>query len=237
MIDCSQPWYQMPEWWLCILALPSLAFVGWQSWETRKAAQAARISADGVLKQSELMEQQAEHMEAQTKELSRQNKNLLVAERAWVVEGVRFFDQIPRRNGKSGIMTAGVTLKNIGRQPATLRIVRLRFYAASELPEFPNFRSGDTFPDGFFLAPQQEIQLRVLLEQGSLDDEQVDRIEGQPGLVPLSLFIYGSVVYDSMNRRCTNQFCYVWRNLAGFTLSGDKQFFEKRGPKHYNHHT
>jgi len=44
----SQPphWYVLPEWWLCILGFPTLIFLGWQSWATNQAAQAASRQAD-----------------------------------------------------------------------------------------------------------------------------------------------------------------------------------------------
>ncbi len=51
--ETSLHWYGSPEWWLCILGALTLGFIGWQAWETRKAAgaglkaaNAAKISAD-----------------------------------------------------------------------------------------------------------------------------------------------------------------------------------------------
>src|SRR5580692_7231107 len=55
MVDPAIPWYKIPEWWLCILGVPTLGFVGWQSWETRKAAQATRDNAAAALSQVEFM--------------------------------------------------------------------------------------------------------------------------------------------------------------------------------------
>jgi hypothetical protein len=49
------PWYTSPEWWLCILGVPTLGFIGWQAWETRKAAEASKIAADASFAQIELM--------------------------------------------------------------------------------------------------------------------------------------------------------------------------------------
>ncbi|MGC1160370.1 MAG: hypothetical protein WA891_21440 [Acidobacteriaceae bacterium] len=42
--DQPPHWYTSPEWWLCILGVPTLVFIGAQAKETRKAAEAARDS-------------------------------------------------------------------------------------------------------------------------------------------------------------------------------------------------
>lgn len=44
----AQPprWYTQPEWWLCILSVPTLAFIGWQARATAKAADATRVQAE-----------------------------------------------------------------------------------------------------------------------------------------------------------------------------------------------
>jgi hypothetical protein len=43
--DAEPPyWYASPEWWLCILGVPTLFFIGLQAKETRKAAEATRDS-------------------------------------------------------------------------------------------------------------------------------------------------------------------------------------------------
>lgn len=49
----SPRWYtplKRPEWWLVILGFPTLFFVGWQAWESRKAANASRDSAEALVK-------------------------------------------------------------------------------------------------------------------------------------------------------------------------------------------
>lgn len=42
--NSSPNWYASPEWWLVIMAFPTLLFLGWQSWETRKSARAAQVA-------------------------------------------------------------------------------------------------------------------------------------------------------------------------------------------------
>ena len=48
----SPKWYESlerPEWWLVILGFPTLVFVGWQAWETRKSASAALLNAQALV--------------------------------------------------------------------------------------------------------------------------------------------------------------------------------------------
>jgi hypothetical protein len=57
----SPSWYVSPEWWLCILGVPTLLFIGWQAKATANAAKS---------------------VEKQTKELAIQNRNMVARERA-----------------------------------------------------------------------------------------------------------------------------------------------------------
>jgi hypothetical protein len=45
----SPHWYTAPEWWLCIIGVPTLIFVGWQAKETRKAAEATLLNAQALI--------------------------------------------------------------------------------------------------------------------------------------------------------------------------------------------
>jgi hypothetical protein len=189
-------------------------------------------------RQADLMKTQADHMEMQTKELRRQNRNMLAAERAWVVETIHFLDDIPHRYPSGGgLLVAGLTLKNIGKQPAFLKILQTRLHAPERLADSPEFRTTEPFPDGYMLAPDQEMRVRVMLEEGSFDDEQVDRIQGRIGTKDLFLRFYGCVIYESVGVRGVSRFCYTWRNLMGFSLEGDRARFEKGSPEGYNSHT
>ncbi len=44
----NQPpkWYESPEWVLVIVGIVTCFVIGWQSWETRRAAEATRINAE-----------------------------------------------------------------------------------------------------------------------------------------------------------------------------------------------
>jgi hypothetical protein len=48
----SPHWYtplKRPEWWLVILAIPTLIFVGWQARETARSAKAAQGNAEALI--------------------------------------------------------------------------------------------------------------------------------------------------------------------------------------------
>jgi hypothetical protein len=42
-------WYRSPEWWLVIMGIPTLLFIGWQAYATQRAAEATRESAKASL--------------------------------------------------------------------------------------------------------------------------------------------------------------------------------------------
>jgi hypothetical protein len=60
-------WYTVPEWWLCILGVPTLIFVGIQSY---------------------LMRVHARHFEDLARATSRDTEAMIAAERAWIVVSV-----------------------------------------------------------------------------------------------------------------------------------------------------
>lgn len=46
---CPPPWYKSPEWWLFILGIPTLIFIGVQAVASRKAAEAALLNARALV--------------------------------------------------------------------------------------------------------------------------------------------------------------------------------------------
>jgi hypothetical protein len=160
------------------------------------------------------------------------------AERAWLVEGIRFVDSLPRRaSSGGGLWIAIVTLKNIGSKPASIRLARIRFHASERLPETPQYgaRAPIIGAGGQMIAPNDTSSLRCVLEEVSLDDEQVDAIERSIS-GGLQLWIYGHIAYDTVGTVGENQFCYKWNNQMGFSIEGDKPGFQKDGPENYNSH-
>jgi len=200
-----------------VVALRSLEKVKEQTKATENAAKAARDSAIASLKQA----------------------NAVVdAERAWLVESIQFLDEVPYRSPEGGVLTARVTLRNIGKQPAFLKTIQLRFHASEvALPRTPQYLFRQLVPDGFMVAPRGKLYLRAMLEEGSFDDDQVKRIRGVTLAKSLGLYLYGCIAYESMGKPGVNQFCYRWENQMGFSFGGDKPVFQKDGPDGYNSHT
>jgi hypothetical protein len=160
-------------------------------------------------------------------------------ERAWIAEEIRFPDRIPRRSetGGGGVLCVSYAFNNIGKQPAFIRNIQTRFHApTSKLPDKPEYRVSTFTPDpqigenGRLLAPGEAFYCSTFLEEGSLDDDQIDQIsQGR-----LTLYTYGRVQYESVGLRGINQFCYKWHDLVGFSVEGEKEGFRKGGPPEYN---
>jgi hypothetical protein len=103
-------WYKQPEWWLCILGVPTLGFVAWQTWSTASAAKAALLNAQALIN-SERAWIMAE--------LSSYGKDPEIFE---VVEGTTDFSG-ERAVETTRVKLAKLTCKNQGRSPAWIDAV------------------------------------------------------------------------------------------------------------------
>jgi hypothetical protein len=166
----------------------------------------------------------------------KQASTMANAERAWVVETITFHDHIPRRsaNWDGGVFAAQLTLMNIGKQPAMVHCVQSRFHATEALPTDVQYSDDGLVPDGYLLAPGEVRHWQCVLDEGSLEDSQVDRIEQGS---PLGLYIYGRVLYHSVGVTGINQFCYKWLTSTGAMHRNKPLGFQKDGPPDYNKHT
>jgi hypothetical protein len=50
-VFCAEPppWYQSPEWWLFIIGVPTLIFIGVQAFASKKAADAALLNSEALI--------------------------------------------------------------------------------------------------------------------------------------------------------------------------------------------
>ena len=226
-------WYASPEWWLVILGFPTLAFIGWQALQTKHAAEQTAIAARATERSAAATENSAAATAANTQAFRD-------AERAWIVEEIRFPDHIPRlsESGFGGILMVAFVAKNIGKQPAFVRMVQSRFCAIQgQLPDQPQYSPSLTsIFSSRLLAPGERLVWEIPFEEGNLDDDRIDRIRGLKS-PSLHLYAYGRIEYQSMGLIGYNQFCYKWHNLMGFSFEGDKEEFRKGGPDDYNKHT
>jgi hypothetical protein len=87
-------WYaplKRAEWWLVILGFPTLFFIAWQAWETRKAGQTARNNTDAFIH----------------------------SQRPWLALNVGIASPLIFDNEHSQMhLTFAVTVRNIGQMPA-----------------------------------------------------------------------------------------------------------------------
>src|SRR5665213_3266841 len=97
--DCHSPkWYaafKRPDGMLVIVGIITFVIIGWQSWETRRAANSA-----------------AESMEA-----------IVQSERAWVFADIGQLPNIEHREDEVGLAIMPILFRNYGRTPA--RLIRL----------------------------------------------------------------------------------------------------------------
>jgi hypothetical protein len=182
----SIPWYEMPEWWLLILGVPTLIIVAWQAWETRKAAESAKDSVGVVKRQADLMEDTAK----------RQLRAYISMETANL--------GFPQKNRP----TASVTFKNFGQTPAyevqSWISIKIDSYPAS-IP-FALQKPGHRAPKST-LGPGAATQFSAPLGRALSDAEMAEL-----GTEQITVYVYGRVTYKDTfgQERFTH-----WRLIAG----------------------
>lgn len=186
--NCSKAepphWYKSPEWWLCILGIPTLIFVAVQSW---------------------LMKRHAEHFESLAKSAQDNasaallNAQTLVnSQRPWIIVQTR---EVPRDNAaKSCFEFEGY---NHGSTPAFVtkykgpKVVWLAD-PDSELPHVPDYGEWDW--DASLVLPRHKLTL------GKVDPWSEHRVTP----VGLQLVVYGLIEYKDgvTNEIHKTAFCY-----------------------------
>ena len=173
-----------------------------------------------------------------------QANHLVDFERAWILESISFpFDKVPYQwagVASEKIPTVSVRIKNQGKSVARIRDFRLRFHTFpgdGKMPSLPNY-TGTTKPqelglNGIMQAPTEESDMPVMLEDLTLSREMADKIERRE----LGLWLYGFVEYETLGKKCTTQFCYVWTRTARIASDASKAGLRKGGPEAYNRTT
>jgi len=218
----SQPpaWYTQPEWWLAILAVPTLIFVAIQAVQAKNAAKAALLNAQAVID----------------------------SERAWIL--VEKFDGPPESwRSETSTIAPGLALgfKVYGKTSA--KFIEARFACelvrakegikppAPDLPEIPNYEKATTtrdMPRGMVLPPEGQFQLCAsrfitAAEKFALNtDETV-------------LCVYGFIKYkDAFEKERETRSCYVYYIPRGGVITTpdgialNPEGFRIGGPDEYN---
>jgi len=237
--DVPKDWRDKLNWFLTaiLVAIGGLGVLYARSTLKVINAQLTEIVAAG--KQTDKM---VAHAGKQAEASSLSVQAFIQSERAWVMETIKFPNEIPRRTPPNlGIILSVVfNIENVGKQPALIRNIQTRFHTyRRRLPDEPEYVPMSYAPDvrigpyGRLLIPGKPWAIETFLEDGLLEDATVDGInEGWE-----YLYVYGRITYDSAGLKCVNQFCYTWNPLRGLSFEGDKPGFRKDGPAEYNKHT
>jgi hypothetical protein len=172
VVDPATPWYKIPEWWLCILGAPTLLIVGWQSWETRKAAKAGSESAKAAL------------LNAQA---------VINAERPWILIRGQAFEVKD---------VSSVVATNCGRTPAKITTISLDSWkivpSNTDLPLRPIYQTPTSLPTPIVLLPEGTTYVYTLSE---LDvrrichtDLQWNRVQSGEDM----LYVFGVIYYEDL---------------------------------------
>lgn len=78
-------WYKSSEWILVIVGIITAGVIGWQSFETRRAADAAARSVEAIQRQTRILERQAKAGEDAASAAKSNADTLINSERAWVL--------------------------------------------------------------------------------------------------------------------------------------------------------
>ena len=205
-------WWSASEWWLVLIAGLTGCVIGWQSWETRKSAHAAKMSGDFM-------------------------KN---AERAWVIEKLEFSDHLPQigKVASNFQMAVGIIFENHGRTVANITDAKLRFHTVpafgDDLPEHPSYFPNEIYlviGMGMVLLPSATYRIAREFEGGvALTEEQIKNIYD----CTLLLYCYGRIEYlDAFKESHFTQFCYLYdvpKRTNGLMPEG----FIRIGPADYN---
>lgn len=225
--DNSPTWYESlkrPEWLIVAAAFLTFGVVGWQAWETRRAVQAARDSANATRKNVEA---------------------LITSERPWLlVEWGKFGDKVqvpyllPLENRPDARASNCIfTVRNYGKTPAKVLEQRAELQV-SENPTAPpdvdiykpSFKGPDTYMFPQEQALPMEARLRNVAFVSKIDS---DAIKGGGKF----LWLCGVIRYeDSFEREDRTSpyetcFCYLWDTRT----NAPAPQWRSAGPPTYNH--
>jgi hypothetical protein len=203
------PWYESPEWVLVVVGCVTFVIIGWQSFETRRAATAAKLSADAFIN----------------------------SERGWVfLDDLPEIDLQPQQPGTPGVYAMPIAFRNAGQTVCRIRELSTRVHtvqAISDLPPVPQYLSTSRDID-YLLAPgEMRMGIEVLCEEElSAGVIQELRIRKR------YLCFYVRVKYlDAADKERVFQQYYILYCPYGLTLAGEKEEFRIGGPRAYNSST
>ena len=190
----NQPphWYESPEWVLVIVGCITFAVIGWQSVETRRAANANYLAAEATQRSVEA---------------------LVNSERAWVLVDIAPIRDFPAYPNRLEILWVFPSINNHGRTPARLTRVELttRLMLEGEaLPPTPDY-TGPGFDERVDLVLPQGVPVRP--KTGiSAQDFVLVRERNQ------RLYNYGFIEYLDLGKtQRRSAYCFIFVIQGGFS--------------------
>jgi hypothetical protein len=209
-------WYAKPEWYLVILGVPTLIFIGWQAWETKVAAEAARDAARAA---------------------SLNTEAFINSERPWlVVEYKKIHD--PENLGKAFfkifVTNHGRTVARVISQPEPTEVACV--FPDSELP-LPYPSSDSRLMTEKIIAPEQQLEVALFYPRSSENrDKRISAGEAQGGnmkaqriVIHCEIQYLDGVSVEPRKTRFCYQHCIDLSNIGGSLMLC--------GPKEYNLNT
>jgi hypothetical protein len=220
----TPPWWKRPEWWLCILGVPTLGFIGWQ-------ARAAKVSADAVMRSERAWLIPKIDHPAFSDVMSPQTK-----QDGWHLP---ILVTISNR-GKTPALVINRHITSSSELTVDRMATPLELKLPDRLPYAPIGKKGSKSA-AIFYAPEEPFFMYLAIPKETLAKERVDWINGER-----CLCVFGFVEYfDVFRKYHIARFCYAYQSLLPGgnlvnAITGEPAAppeFQKAGPRIYNEST
>ncbi len=209
LLICETP-LERPEWWLVGVGIITCGFIAWQSWETKKAAQAAKKGAEAAFLNA---------------------KAVINSERAWVTVTIQ-----KDVSTSSPITKFTNVLLNEGRTPARLKTIHIDQTSVSspdQLPIPPRYTGVVAVPENMFVVGNNGFPIGIPFDPGFFMKPRREAVENAQEF----LMFYGRLTYEDVFTveggdavEHETRWCYAWVPWEGGR-------FVKSGPGEYNQNT
>jgi hypothetical protein len=207
------PWWESPEWWLCILGVPTLIALFWQAQQTKLAAVATKTAADAAFKNAQAV---------------------INAERAWLL----FTVEKERVQGLVGPSIFHINVVNYGKVPARRLEISRPIHATMTLNDFVSLSPPDYGDDlqeiQEWLAPKESWRVATFFPYEKRTERVMAAQNRGVELDMIEVIIYGQVTYyDGISpdvrhsRYCLAHDKEPFSNIGGsLTPVGNEEYLE-----------
>jgi hypothetical protein len=150
LVEGPSRWWIEPEWWLLAVGVITALVIGWQSWETRKAAQATRASVEEVKAQTAILKESVDVSEKSADAAKISADAIQNSERAWLLAHLEWIGEpaspvMVTNTGNYWVSNVALKLvcQNQGKSPAWIDCIHARLSIVSNRSEIVNHESVD----------------------------------------------------------------------------------------------